>query len=149
MESIYEYFNCWARIWCPFTHISSLGPGNGVHLHIFQFWGLGMVSTYTYFNLGAWTWGPFTYISNLGPGMVSIYTYFNSGTRNGFHLHIFQIWGLGMVSIYTYLRFGPPYPRCCLINSVNRTSQASFCFQDSLWASLGSAPWELDRPVGP
>ena len=53
MVSIYTYFNFWARIWCPFTHISILGPGYGVHVHIFQVWDLDMVSIYTYFNLGS------------------------------------------------------------------------------------------------
>ena len=78
MVSIYTYltflgrngvhlhiFQFWGPEWCPFTHISNLGPGNGVHLHIFQFWGR--------------KWCPFTHISNLGAG-------------NGVHLHIFQIW---------------------------------------------------------
>ena len=51
LVSIYTYLTFWSR--------------NGVHLHIFQFWGP--------------EWCPFTHISNLGAG-------------NGVHLHIFQIW---------------------------------------------------------
>ena len=27
-------FQFWGRKWCPFTHISNLGAGSGVHLHI-------------------------------------------------------------------------------------------------------------------
>ena len=68
MVSVYTYFNFRAR--------------NGVHLYIFQFWGLEMGSIYTYFKFGGrngvhlhifqrWgrKWCPFTHISNLGPGV--------------------------------------------------------------------------------
>ena len=83
------------------------GGRNGVHLHIFEIWGP--------------EWCPLTHISNMGAGMVSIYTYFKFGVRNGVRLHIFQFWVPDMVSVYTYLRFGSTLPRCCLINSVNRS----------------------------
>ena len=80
------------------------GTGNGIHLHIFQFWGPDMVSIYTYFNCGAWIWCPFIHISIWDPDMVSIYTYFKLGAwKWGPFTHI-SILGPEIVSIDTYFK---------------------------------------------
>ena len=53
--------------WCPFTHISILGPGYRVHLHIFQFGGRNGIHLHIFQIGGGRKWCPFTHISNLGP----------------------------------------------------------------------------------